>query len=174
MAATTASVLARGLRVRISGEVRVDAGARAIRHGRLELPAAAARRGDADVEAAVAVCRERQLPVLARGGGSSLAGRGCNTAVLLDFSRHMNRILDLDADTRTATVRKPGETTCRAWLLRKHPASTTVPCGRSPAWLASAISSSSVISSRPLLRESQADLISRQRAHASTFARQGG
>lgn len=56
-------------------------------------------------------------------------------------------------------------------------AAGTRPARRSPAggrraWLASAISSSAVISSRPLLRENQSRLISRQRARTSTFARQ--
>ncbi len=57
--------------------------------------------------AALDVCRERGLPVLARGGGTSLAGQCCNTAVVLDFSRHMNRVLDIDVTHRTATV-QPG------------------------------------------------------------------
>jgi FAD/FMN-containing dehydrogenase/Fe-S oxidoreductase len=112
MAATTASVLARDLRARIRGQVRIDAGARALyatdASNYRQLPIAVITpRDEADVVAAVAVCRDHQLPVLARGGGTSLAGQGCNTAVVLDFSRHMNNILELNPDARTATV-QPG------------------------------------------------------------------
>jgi FAD/FMN-containing dehydrogenase/Fe-S oxidoreductase len=57
-----------------------------------------------DVEAAVAVCRRYGAPLLGRGGGTSLAGQGCNTAVVLDFSRHMRGILALDPEGRTARV----------------------------------------------------------------------
>src|SRR5439155_26999053 len=64
-------------------------------------------RDAADVEAAVAVCREHDLPVLPRGGGTSLAGQCCNVAVVIDFTRHMNAILDLDPRSRTARV-QPG------------------------------------------------------------------
>jgi FAD/FMN-containing dehydrogenase/Fe-S oxidoreductase len=45
--------------------------------------------------------------VLARGGGTSLAGQCCNVAVVLDFSKHLNRILDLDPQARRARV-EPG------------------------------------------------------------------
>jgi FAD/FMN-containing dehydrogenase/Fe-S oxidoreductase len=59
------------------------------------------------VEAAVAICREHGAPLLARGGGTSLAGQCCNVAVILDFSRHMNRVLEIDPDGRSARV-EPG------------------------------------------------------------------
>ncbi len=64
-------------------------------------------RDAADVEATVAVCREHDLPVLPRGGGTSLAGQCCNVAVVIDFTRHMNAILDIDPQSRTARV-QPG------------------------------------------------------------------
>jgi len=61
-----------------------------------------------DVQAAVEVAAEHDVPVLPRGAGSSLAGQavgpGC---VVLDLSRHMNAILDVDTDAGTATV-QPG------------------------------------------------------------------
>ncbi|MBR7828952.1 FAD-binding oxidoreductase [Actinospica sp. MGRD01-02] len=60
-----------------------------------------------DVAAALKVCAAHDVPVLGRGGGTSLAGQACNTAVVFDFSRHMNRILDIDPKARTARV-QPG------------------------------------------------------------------
>jgi FAD/FMN-containing dehydrogenase/Fe-S oxidoreductase len=61
----------------------------------------------ADVVATVEACREFGAPVLARGGGTSLAGQCCNVAVILDFSKYMNGILELDAEAKTARV-QPG------------------------------------------------------------------
>jgi FAD/FMN-containing dehydrogenase len=60
-----------------------------------------------DVVAALAVCAEHDVPVLGRGAGTSLAGQACNAAVVFDFSRHMNRILEIDPEARTARV-QPG------------------------------------------------------------------
>ena len=60
-----------------------------------------------DVVAAIAVCRRHGAPVLARGGGTSLAGQCCNVAVVLDFSKHLNGIVELDPGKRRARV-QPG------------------------------------------------------------------
>jgi FAD/FMN-containing dehydrogenase/Fe-S oxidoreductase len=60
-----------------------------------------------DVKAAVAVCRNYGAPVLARGAGTSLAGQCCNVAVVLDFTKYMNRILELNSEDRYARV-QPG------------------------------------------------------------------
>jgi FAD/FMN-containing dehydrogenase/Fe-S oxidoreductase len=60
-----------------------------------------------DAAAAVAICREFDAPVVHRGGGTSLAGQGCNHAVLIDFSKYANRILSIDAGARLARV-EPG------------------------------------------------------------------
>ncbi len=57
-----------------------------------------------DVSAAVSYCAEREIPVLPRGGGTSLAGQTVNEAVVLDFSRYMDDLLSVDPDGRTATV----------------------------------------------------------------------
>src|ERR671934_2041715 len=51
-----------------------------------------------DVVETVRVCREHDAPVLPRGGGTSLAGQCCNVAVVMDLSKHLNRVLDIDAD----------------------------------------------------------------------------
>lgn len=61
----------------------------------------------ADVAAAVSAAARLGIPLLARGGGTSLAGQTVGAAVILDFSRHMNRILGFDPEERSARV-EPG------------------------------------------------------------------
>ena len=58
----------------------------------------------ADVAAAVEYCAEREIPVLPRGGGTSLAGQSVNEAVVLDFTQEMDGLLSLDAEAATATA----------------------------------------------------------------------
>ena len=60
-----------------------------------------------DAAAAVDVARTHGVPVLPRGGGTSLAGQGVNHAVVLDFTRHMNAVLEIDDERRLARV-QPG------------------------------------------------------------------
>ena len=60
-----------------------------------------------DVVAAVAVCREHGAPILSRGGGTSLAGQCVNVAVVLDFSKYLNRIIEIDPERKLARV-EPG------------------------------------------------------------------
>ncbi|MCA4134577.1 FAD-binding and (Fe-S)-binding domain-containing protein [Arthrobacter sp. M4] len=57
-----------------------------------------------DVVAVLAVCRETGTPVVSRGGGTSMAGNAIGPGIVLDFSRHMNRILAIHKDTETADV----------------------------------------------------------------------
>ncbi|WP_143673212.1 FAD-binding oxidoreductase, partial [Streptomyces griseiscabiei] len=57
-----------------------------------------------DVVAVLRACREAHVPVTARGGGTSMAGNAVGPGVVLDFSRYMNRILDIDPMARTARV----------------------------------------------------------------------
>ncbi|MEU7721357.1 FAD-binding and (Fe-S)-binding domain-containing protein [Streptomyces tibetensis] len=57
-----------------------------------------------DVVAVLRACREAGVPVTARGGGTSMAGNAVGAGVVLDFSRYMNRILDIDPVARTARV----------------------------------------------------------------------
>lgn len=64
-------------------------------------------RTSADAAAAVDVARAHGVPVLPRGGGTSLAGQGVNHAVVLDFTRHMNAVLQIDDERRLARV-QPG------------------------------------------------------------------
>ena len=61
----------------------------------------------ADVAAVVSYCAQRSIPVLPRGGGTSLAGQAVNEAVVLDFTRHMDAVLDVDPDARLARA-QPG------------------------------------------------------------------
>jgi FAD/FMN-containing dehydrogenase/Fe-S oxidoreductase len=55
----------------------------------------------------LSVARQFGAPVTSRGGGTSTAGNAVGTGVVLDFSRHLNRVLSVDAEARTAVV-EPG------------------------------------------------------------------
>ncbi|MDQ2697132.1 MAG: FAD-binding protein [Pseudomonadota bacterium] len=107
-----AQALAEELRRRIAGEVRFDAGSRALyatdasNYRQVPIGVVIPRDVD-DVIETVAVCRGHDAPVLARGGGTSLAGQCCNVAVVMDFSKHLRRILELDPQGRRARV-EPG------------------------------------------------------------------
>ncbi|MEV6754910.1 FAD-binding and (Fe-S)-binding domain-containing protein [Streptomyces sp. NPDC051214] len=100
------------LRGAVRGEVDFSVTARALNtmdasnYRRVPLGVLAPRDAD-DVAAALAVCRERGVPVVARGAGTSIAGQATGTGLVLDFTRHMNRIVSLDAESRTAVV-QPG------------------------------------------------------------------
>ncbi|MFE7761204.1 FAD-binding and (Fe-S)-binding domain-containing protein [Streptomyces sp. NPDC057438] len=73
---------------------------------RVPLGVVAPRDAD-DVAAVLSVCREHGVPVVARGGGTSIAGQATGTGVVLDLTRHMNRLVSLDPGARTAVV-QPG------------------------------------------------------------------
>ncbi|WP_051640038.1 FAD-binding and (Fe-S)-binding domain-containing protein [Cellulomonas sp. URHE0023] len=60
-----------------------------------------------DVEAVLEVSRALGVPLTARGGGTSVAGNAVGTGIVLDFSRHVNRILEIDPAARTARI-EPG------------------------------------------------------------------
>ena len=60
-----------------------------------------------EVQSAVSVAVERGVPVTTRGGGTSTAGNSVGSGVVLDLSRHLNRVLAIDPDARTAVV-EPG------------------------------------------------------------------
>src|ERR671930_1145668 len=60
-----------------------------------------------DVVETVRVCREHGAPLLPRGGGTSLAGQCCNVAVVIDFSKYLNRVLEIDPERKLARV-EPG------------------------------------------------------------------
>ncbi|MFF9029522.1 FAD-binding and (Fe-S)-binding domain-containing protein [Streptomyces iakyrus] len=100
------------LRSVVRGEVGFDVTSRALttmdasNYRRVPVGVVAPRDAD-DVAAVLAVCRERGVPVVARGGGTSIAGQATGTGVVLDFTRHMNRLVALDPEARTAVV-QPG------------------------------------------------------------------
>ena len=100
------------LRGAVRGEVRFDAGSRALyatdASNYRQVPIGVVLPLDAeDAAAAVEVCRRHRVPLLGRGGGTSLAGQACNAAVVLDFSRHLTGVLAIDPERRTARV-QPG------------------------------------------------------------------
>jgi FAD/FMN-containing dehydrogenase/Fe-S oxidoreductase len=60
-----------------------------------------------EAERAIGVCRAEDVPVTPRGGGTSQAGQTVNEALIIDCSRHLNRIVELDAAERRCVV-EPG------------------------------------------------------------------
>jgi FAD/FMN-containing dehydrogenase/Fe-S oxidoreductase len=74
---------------------------------RVEPVAVAFPRTVADVVAAVAVCRANGRAVIARGGGTSMAGNAVGPGLVLDFSRYMNKISGIDKEAGTVNV-EPG------------------------------------------------------------------
>lgn len=106
------AALAETLSKRIAGEVRFDAGSRALyatdgsNYRQVPIGVVVPRSLD-DVVATVEACREFGAPVLSRGGGTSLAGQACNVAVVIDFSKYVNRIESFDPAARTVVV-EPG------------------------------------------------------------------
>ncbi len=100
------------LKKTVRGEVRFDRGSRAMyatdASNYRQIPIGLVVPRDAgDVRAAAAACRKLGAPVLPRGAGTSLAGQCCNVAVVLDFTKYMNQILEIDYDRRFARV-QPG------------------------------------------------------------------
>lgn len=106
------TALSEALTGALEGEVRFDPAYRAIystdgSNYRMEPLGVVVPRTLDDVVKTVAICSERGVPLLSRGGGTSLAGQTCNTAVILDWSRHLTRVLEIDSGRRLARV-QPG------------------------------------------------------------------
>jgi FAD/FMN-containing dehydrogenase/Fe-S oxidoreductase len=104
--------LAADLHACLRGEVHFGAGDRALyatdasnyRH----VPIGVVRPADTDdLVEAVRLCREHDAPITMRGGGTSVAGQAANAAVVIDVSRHLNRIVEVDPRRRLARV-QPG------------------------------------------------------------------
>jgi len=107
-----AAELERDLKRVVRGEVRFDRGSRALyatdASNYRQFPIGlVVPRDSADVIAAMAICNKFNAPVLPRGAGTSLAGQSCNVAVVLDFTKYMNQILELNVEQRYARV-QPG------------------------------------------------------------------
>jgi FAD/FMN-containing dehydrogenase/Fe-S oxidoreductase len=124
----TASVaaIARELARSIEGDVRFDKGTLAVystdSSNYRQVPIGmVAPRHDWDVATALRIARENSVPILARGGGTSLAGQATNAALVLDFSRYMNRIVEIDPERRIAIV-EPG-------VIQSHLNSALAPHG---------------------------------------------
>ncbi|MGA6171732.1 FAD-binding and (Fe-S)-binding domain-containing protein [Streptomyces sp. NPDC012600] len=100
------------LRSAVRGESDFGAAARALttmdasNYRRVPLGVLAPRDAD-DIAAALTVCQEYGVPVVPRGGGTSIAGQATGTGLVLDLTRHLNAILAVDPAARTATV-QPG------------------------------------------------------------------
>nr|MBA2671998.1 FAD-binding oxidoreductase [Gemmatimonadota bacterium] len=104
--------LDRALREKVRGEVRFDAHSRLLYSTDASLyqimPIGVVLPRDAeDVEHVVRIAAEERVPVLPRGGGTGLAGQTVGQAIVLDFTKYMNQVVDLDPDRRRAVV-QPG------------------------------------------------------------------
>src|SRR6478736_3771688 len=100
------------LRQAIRGEVRFDRGSRALyatdgsNYRQVPIGVVVPRDTD-DVVDAVRVVRTFGAPILSRGGGTSLAGQCCNVAVVLDHSKYLRKVIDIDPSRKLAIV-EPG------------------------------------------------------------------
>ena len=128
------SGLQRALSERVDGEVRFDDGSRATystdasNYRQVPIGVVIPHHPEAAADA-IAVCREYGVPVLSRGGGTSLAGQCTNTAVVLDWSKYCNRVESVDAQQRTCVV-QPGIVLD---MLNKQLAPTSLRFGPEPA-----------------------------------------
>jgi FAD/FMN-containing dehydrogenase/Fe-S oxidoreductase len=100
------------LEARVDGDVRFDEYSRnlyATDASAYEIPPIGVvfPESTADVAAVADYCADQGIPVLPRGGGTSLAGQAVNEAVVLDFTRNMDELLAVDPEARTATA-QPG------------------------------------------------------------------
>ena len=97
---------------RVDGEVRFDPGTRGAyahdgsNYRQPPLGVVVPRSAEA-AAAAISVCAEFGAPVLSRGGGTSLAGQCCNTAVVIDWTKYCHQVVSVDPGGRTAIV-QPG------------------------------------------------------------------
>src|SRR5947209_7592992 len=100
------------LRRSVEGEVRFDAGTKAMyavdggNYRQVPIGVVIPKSVD-DVVNTVAACRAHHAPLLSRGGGTSLCGQCCNVAIVMDWSKYMNRILEINPHERFARV-QPG------------------------------------------------------------------
>ncbi|MGH6610135.1 MAG: FAD-binding oxidoreductase, partial [Burkholderiaceae bacterium] len=106
------AALAKRLTERVAGEVRFDAGSRALyatdaSNYRQTPIGVVIPRTVEDVIQTVQACREFDAPVLSRGGGTGLCGQTCNVAVIIDFSKYLNAIVEINREQQYARV-QPG------------------------------------------------------------------
>jgi len=107
-----AVALDQALRRHLRGDVHFDSNSRALyatdgsNYRQVPIGVVLPRNAD-DVIAAVSLAREYGAPLLCRGSGTSLAGQCCNVALILDFTRYMGNIVEINPERRTARV-QPG------------------------------------------------------------------
>jgi FAD/FMN-containing dehydrogenase/Fe-S oxidoreductase len=104
--------LAARLAGELEGEVLFDAFSRGryatdASHYQIEPLGVVVPRSEDDVRAAMAIAREAGVPVLARGGATSQSGQTVGRALIIDFSKHLTRLIALDTERATCTV-EPG------------------------------------------------------------------
>ncbi len=118
MAPKQAEALENSLRHKVRGEVRFDSGSRALYasdlsiYRQVPIGVVVPKTYD-DVINTVKICREQKVPIFGRGCGTSLAGQCCNMAVMIDFSKYMNRILEINPKKQYAWV-QPGVVSTRS------------------------------------------------------------
>lgn len=100
------------LRAQVKGEVRFDKTTRMLYSTDASLyqiqPVGVVIPKDADdVQATVEIAARHHVPVLPRGSGSSLAGQAIGAAIIIDFSKYMNNVVEVDPEAKTATT-QPG------------------------------------------------------------------
>jgi FAD/FMN-containing dehydrogenase/Fe-S oxidoreductase len=106
------NLIAADLRKKLKGEVRFDEASKgaystdASNYRQIPIGVVIPKDTD-DILHTIEVCRAHGAPVLSRGGGTSLAGQCCNIAVVMDFSKYINRILELNPHDHSAWV-EPG------------------------------------------------------------------
>jgi FAD/FMN-containing dehydrogenase/Fe-S oxidoreductase len=104
--------LARHLRKHIQGEVRFDSTSRRLYSTdasiyQIEPLGVVIPRSVQDVHATVQIAVEMRVPITARGGGTSLSGQSIGPGIVLDCSKYLNKILDVDAGSQRARI-QPG------------------------------------------------------------------
>ncbi|HET7481795.1 MAG TPA: FAD-binding and (Fe-S)-binding domain-containing protein [Actinomycetota bacterium] len=119
-----ATGLEAALRRSVAGEVRFDDGTRGLyatdasNFRQVPIGVVIPRTVD-DVIATHAACHEFGAPILARGCGTSLSGEAVNVAVVIDFSKYLNEIVEIDPDRKTARV-QPGVVHDQLAAATKH------------------------------------------------------
>src|SRR5438477_7097950 len=101
--------LARHLRKHVQGEVRFDATARRLYSTdasiyQIEPLGVVIPRTVEDIHVTVQIATEMRVPITARGGGTSLSGQSIGPGIVLDCSKYLNSILDIDPAARRARV----------------------------------------------------------------------
>src|SRR5438128_8303273 len=104
--------LYQALKARVNGEVRFDRASRLMYSTdasiyEIEPIGVVIPRTHEDVFAAMEITRDFNVPVLPRGGGTSLAGQTVGEAVVVDMSKYLNRVIEVNREERWAIV-EPG------------------------------------------------------------------